>query len=78
MSSRRYDYITMLTQRPLFDLQKGRKHLKSLFEAFNFTFLEIRVHSWIQRVKFHISNYFYVKIPTSLLVFQVLSCVVTY
>ena len=78
MSSRRYDYITMLTQRPLFGLQKGRKLLKSLFEAFNFTFLEIRGHSWIQRVKFHISYDFYVIVTTSLLVFQVLSCVVTY
>ena len=68
----------MLTQRPLFGLQKGRKLLKSLFEAFNFIFLEIRVHGWIQRVKLYSSYDFYVKITTSFLVFQVLSCVVTY
>ena len=68
----------MLTQRPLFDLQKGQKHLKSLFEAFNDILFEIRLDSWTQRVKLHICNDFYIKIPTRLLVLWVLSCVVTY
>ena len=63
----------MLTQRPLFDLQKGQKHLKSHFETFYDILFEIRLDSWIQRVKLHSSSDFEIKILTRLCVFKVLS-----